>query len=113
MVQWYWPVRTQLSIALTPPTKQPFDLDNRCKATIDLLVAHRVIESDDCNTVREITVALGEGEMAGASIEIMPHEQPPEDGREIMRSEVARAPLGQAEPRNPEGLRCWVEAPAV
>ena len=65
------PVR--LSIQLTPPTKQPFDLDNRCKATIDLLVAHRVIESEDCNIVREIIVALGDGEAAGARIEVTPY----------------------------------------
>ena len=32
-------------------------------------LAHRVIESDDCNTVREITVALGEtGGDAGALV---------------------------------------------
>jgi hypothetical protein len=56
-------------IRLTPPTKQPFELDNRCKATIDLLVAHRVIESDDCNTVRVINLALDTGE-PGTRIEV-------------------------------------------
>lgn len=65
-----------LRISLTPPTKQAFDLDNRCKATIDLLVAHRVIESDDCNTVKAITVALDVDGDIGARIEVVPHACP-------------------------------------
>lgn len=63
-----------LLLRLTPPTRQAFDLDNRCKATIDLLVAHRVIESDDCNIVREITVALGDAGAVGVTIEITAYQ---------------------------------------
>ena len=64
------PVR--LSIWLTPPTRRGFDLDNRCKAALDLLVAHQVIEDDDSNTVREIHLGLDAGREAGARVEIVP-----------------------------------------
>jgi hypothetical protein len=58
---------------LVSPTKQAFDLDNRTKAVLDLLVAHHVIESDDCGIVKEITLELGDTGTPGASIEIAPH----------------------------------------
>ena len=80
MVQWYWRLEPDFQLRSHQPTKQPFDLDDHpYKAAIDLLVAHRVSLRilTDCNTIHEITVALGEGEMAGTSIEIMPHGAAP------------------------------------
>ncbi len=39
-----------------PSDDRQFDLDGRAKATIDLLVKHRVIEGDQRRYVRELTM---------------------------------------------------------
>lgn len=61
----------ELSISLCPPSKRPFDLDNRIKATVDLLVMHGLIEADDSRIVQKLTVGLHDGP-PGARITIIP-----------------------------------------
>jgi Holliday junction resolvase RusA-like endonuclease len=52
----------EISISLSPPDKRAFDLDNRVKAILDLLVMQGVIEADNHLTVRKITIGLHKGE---------------------------------------------------
>lgn len=62
-----------LTICLAPPTKRAFDIDNRPKCLIDLLVRCGVIEADDCRTVKKLTVELGTG-FVGAKVTVEPME---------------------------------------
>lgn len=41
-----------ITLELCPPDRRRFDLDNKNKAVIDLLVAHGVIEGDDSRYVK-------------------------------------------------------------
>jgi crossover junction endodeoxyribonuclease RusA len=50
----------ELHVTLSPPTKRRFDLDNRVKAIIDLLVLSGVIEGDDTTVVKKLTIELGD-----------------------------------------------------
>ena len=45
-----------IGIELCPPSSRRFDLDNKNKALLDLLVTHRVIEDDNDSIVREVSV---------------------------------------------------------
>ena len=45
-----------ITIELCPPHSRRFDLDNRVKATLDLLTLHLVIPDDNAGFVREVTV---------------------------------------------------------
>lgn len=47
-----------IEIELAPPNKRLFDIDNKIKPCIDLLVNRGLIERDDCGIVRKITVSL-------------------------------------------------------
>lgn len=47
--------RVAVTIALCPIDKRRRDADNGCKAILDLLVKHQVIEADDSRIVRSIT----------------------------------------------------------
>lgn len=58
-----------VSITLGPPDKRRFDIDNRIKAILDLLVRHQVIQRDDSEFVRAVTVKLGEG-FVGARVSV-------------------------------------------
>ena len=73
----FGPVR--VAIELSPPDARAFDLDNRVKPLLDLLVANRVISSDDHLTVREISVSTGDGfaasHGASARVTLMPAEK--------------------------------------
>ena len=69
------PVR--VAIELAPPDARAFDLDNRVKPLLDLLVANGVITGDDHLTVREISVSAAEGFAAhgsGARVTVAPAE---------------------------------------
>jgi Holliday junction resolvase RusA-like endonuclease len=66
------PVR--VAIALSSPTKRPFDLDNRAKAVLDLLVHNLVIESDSCTIVRYLEIGLTD-KAPGAYVTITPWEE--------------------------------------
>lgn len=48
-------------IRIWPPQNGRRDLDGYAKATIDLLVSHRIIESDRCKTVRGIDMRWATG----------------------------------------------------
>jgi len=50
-----------VAIELTPPDARAYDLDNRVKPILDLLVASAVIDGDDHRIVREVTVSAGSG----------------------------------------------------
>jgi Holliday junction resolvase RusA-like endonuclease len=55
-------------VAITIRDEGPGDLDNRCKAILDFLVHHGVIEDDNRKIVRAINLSWGEVE--GARVEI-------------------------------------------
>ena len=50
--------RVAITITLSPPDERSFNIDNRSKRLLDLLVAARVIEDDSCNSVRELTIRI-------------------------------------------------------
>jgi crossover junction endodeoxyribonuclease RusA len=57
-----------VTIMLVPPDKRRFDLDNRVKPVLDLLVSGGIIEGDDSRIVKRIVVEPGEGK-PGAYVE--------------------------------------------
>ncbi len=73
MIQRPHPVRgpVEISIELCAPTARAYDLDNRVKALLDLLVAHAKIDGDDNHTVKRLVVAQGMG-FTGARITVTP-----------------------------------------
>lgn len=50
----------EIVVELNPPTRRAFDLDNRNKALLDLLVTHEVIPDDSMKYVRSVTAKLVE-----------------------------------------------------
>lgn len=84
MVQKARPVMgpVEVEIELCSPSKRSFDLDNRIKAVLDLLVKNLIIEADNHSIVRRITASVGEG-FSGARITIrkvkhVQEQNPPE-----------------------------------
>lgn len=59
----------ELFIRLSSPTNRRFDLDNRCKAPIDLLVHMGVIEDDNDAIVRRLVVEPAD-DMTGVEIAV-------------------------------------------
>lgn len=49
-------VPVKVAIELCPPHKRRFDLDNKNKCILDLLVRHEVIPDDQADLVREVNV---------------------------------------------------------
>lgn len=47
---------SHVSVALCPPTKRLYDIDNKGKALLDALVKGAVILEDNCNHVRKLTL---------------------------------------------------------
>jgi len=47
---------SHVSVALVPPTKRLYDIDNKSKALLDALVKNAVILEDNCNHVRKLTI---------------------------------------------------------
>ena len=90
--RWYeecgWVVRTQSSssldvrrveivIDLRPPSRRRYDIDNRIKPVLDVLVKNHIIPDDDCSVVRRLTVHALDYDpdiAACASVEIKPYE---------------------------------------
>jgi crossover junction endodeoxyribonuclease RusA len=60
-----------ITIELCSPDKRRWDIDNKTKATLDLLVEHGVIEDDSASILKELTVRIGEG-FTGAWVGIKP-----------------------------------------
>lgn len=58
----------EVSIELCSPFNRPFDLDNRTKAVLDILVKSGVIEGDGNKIVRKIAVSIGETKGATVTI---------------------------------------------
>lgn len=65
------PVSIVMTFAL--PDKRRRDIDNLPKSILDLLVHHQVIQRDDCEFVRQLTLAIGEG-FEGVRVVITPVE---------------------------------------
>jgi Holliday junction resolvase RusA-like endonuclease len=65
-----------VKIELACPQRRKFDLDNRIKPLLDLLVTHGLIDADDAGTVKHITVCEGTG-FIGARVSISPWEAAP------------------------------------
>ena len=60
-----------VTIELASPSRRKFDLDNRAKSILDLLVDMQVIQGDDADTVQRLTVFCGQG-FVGARISVAP-----------------------------------------
>ena len=60
----------QLTIQLSPPTRRAYDLDNRCKTIIDLLVSCGVIDGDDAGTLKKLTVEASDRDPPGAYVTV-------------------------------------------
>ena len=45
-----------VSVALCPPTRRIYDIDNKSKAILDALVKNAVILEDNCDHVRKLTL---------------------------------------------------------
>ena len=60
----------ELFLRLAPPTKRKWDLDNRVKPILDLLVIHQIIQDDNASIVRRIDVMAEEGAGPGALVTI-------------------------------------------
>jgi Holliday junction resolvase RusA-like endonuclease len=58
-----------IDIALRNKRKIRWDLDNRIKPVLDLLVTYRIIQDDSTDFVRRITVGLGEDIGATVTLE--------------------------------------------
>jgi Holliday junction resolvase RusA-like endonuclease len=65
-----------IRIELVCPQKISFDLDNRIKPLLDLLVDHGVIEADGVGIVKSIHVSEGEG-FTGARLSVAAWEAAP------------------------------------
>lgn len=64
------PVR--VLIGLCSPTNHAWDLDNRIKPVLDLLVSHLVIEEDNTSIVRGIDITASD--QIGARVTVIPLE---------------------------------------
>ena len=69
----------EIAIELSPPDARAYDIDNRVKPLFDLLVAGKVIASDDHLTVRAFSVSAAEGFgralVPGARVTIVPEDK--------------------------------------
>lgn len=63
-----------VTIELSPPTARSYDLDNRVKIILDLLVRNTVIQADNASIVQELTAKTGSG-FTGARVTITPHAE--------------------------------------
>lgn len=63
----------QIELALKSPTKRLYDLDNRIKAVLDLLVKNGIIEDDNNQILKRLVVSV-DGDFVGATISVMRHE---------------------------------------
>ena len=66
--------RVEIVVVLHPPSKRQYDIDNRLKAVLDLLVKAGVIEDDGNRVLKKITVMEGNGS-PGATVSISKHEE--------------------------------------
>lgn len=75
------PIKGQVSvtIGLTSPTKRLYDIDNRIKPVLDLIVKAGVIEDDSIRIVRRITVCAVDSCMPGATISIEAYDEEERD----------------------------------
>lgn len=86
------PVAGPVAVTLTVRDEGSGDLDNCCKAALDLLVFHRLIEDDNRKIVRRITLQWGNpvwgSDKMGCLIEVFPAA---EDDRERREGTVERS----------------------
>lgn len=55
-------------LRLKAPTKRKWDIDNRVKPILDLLVTHQIIEDDNALIVRRIDVRVEDNDAPGAHV---------------------------------------------
>jgi len=60
-----------IRIKLCAPSKRKYDIDNRIKSVLDLLVRMALIEGDGCDIVKSLLVLQG-GHKPGAHVTIYP-----------------------------------------
>jgi len=63
-----------VDIAFRSPTKRSFDLDNRIKAILDALVKNLVIDGDESQIVRKLTVSAAKNIPVGATVTIRSYD---------------------------------------
>lgn len=61
-----------ITLRLTPPNARRYDLDNRIKSVLDLLVDHCLIADDDNRTLKELHVFQRLGDEPGVVVEVVP-----------------------------------------
>jgi crossover junction endodeoxyribonuclease RusA len=59
-----------ITIELRAPNKQAWDIDNRIKPVLDLLVANMVLPDDNSEIVREILVQAHRGEQIAVGAQV-------------------------------------------
>lgn len=71
------PGEVTVIIHLYPPNRRKYDIDNKLKAILDLLVNAKIIEDDNCNIVRQITVKHCAvcNDNSGAQVYIQPNHE--------------------------------------
>ncbi len=62
----------EIEIELAAPSKRKWDLDNRAKAVLDLLVLHEIIEDDNSKIVKRITLIARDEGLCGAMVTVIP-----------------------------------------
>ncbi len=62
----------EIEIELGAPSKRKWDLDNRAKAVLDLLVLHGIIEDDNSKILRRLTLIARDKGLTGAIVTVIP-----------------------------------------
>ena len=79
-----------VEIALGPPTKRKFDLDNHAKPCIDMLKEHGIIEEDNCDIIQRLTLTIDRS-ITGAMVTVEPIRfAVTAAGAEALKEDVAR-----------------------
>jgi Holliday junction resolvase RusA-like endonuclease len=60
----------EVDIQFRAPTKAVWDLDNRCKAILDLMTMLQIIEEDNCRVLKKLTLSIGPEDMCGAMVTV-------------------------------------------
>ncbi len=68
-----WAGAVDIHISLTAPTKRKWDIDNRIKPILDVLVTHQIITDDNTNVVKSITAIAENNDKPGATVMLAPN----------------------------------------
>lgn len=68
--------QVEIEVELGAPSRRKWDLDNRAKAILDLLVLHSVIEDDNSRILRKLTLIARDSGLTGAMVTVIPLRVP-------------------------------------